>query len=364
MVSRLTYCKALRKMLCLLAVISSLGANCVLAEAQPNNSTPSQDSRSKVQSQSVFMEAQRAFAVETERAFAAHDYDRVITLMNSVVASNVDPVRASVAIMYRGNAYGAKGDLVKAMADLDEALKLNPQNAQAYRWRAVALVKTGDLDGGLRDLTEAIRFDPKSSVYFLMRAKIFAAQHNPPATLDDLNKVIELNPKDAEGYSLRATMYMRTGDNEKALAEANRAIQLDPNNVAAYSCRLNVYTRMKRYNDAEADLKTVAGLHSKEPATQWNSISWFRATCLDDRMRNANEAVSAGKKACELSGWKDYHRLDTLAAAYAEEGDFEQAVATENRALEAVTPIADETEMRKRLALYQKHEPYRDQLKP
>lgn len=347
------------QMLCISAGIFFLGSAVTFSESREDAPNPERNSTPSVQSQTtgqIFLEA--------ERAFGAHDYDRVITLMDRVIAGNVDNVKASAAIMNRGNAYGAKGDLVKAIADLDQALNLNPSNAEAYRYRAVALVKNGDQDGAMKDLTEAIRFNPRAWQPFLMRAKISAAQHDAPAALDDLNKAIELNPKSAEGYSARAWIYLRMGEKEKALSDVNRAIQLDPNSVSGYTCRLNVDTRTKRYREAEDDLHTLAGLQPKAAPGPWNSIAWFRATCQDEQMRNGSEAISAGKKACDLTSWKDYHCLDSLAAAYAEVADFDQAIANENRALEAVKPGVDETEMRKRLSLYQKQQPYRDELKP
>jgi hypothetical protein len=75
--------------------------------------------------------------------------------------------------------------------------------------------------------------------------------------------------------------------------------------------------------------------------------------------RNGKKAVEYAIKACELSEWKDPNMMDTLGAAYAEAGDFNQAIKWETKYLE--TPDLSEketTDGKSRLALYQAHKPY------
>lgn len=80
-------------------------------------------------------------------------------------------------------------------------------------------------------------------------------------------------------------------------------------------------------------------------------------------MRDGKEAVKLATKACELSHWKNPHTLDTLAASYAEAGDFDSAVKYEQLAIDLDAPAMQEMtpEMNDRLALYRRHDPYRDQ---
>ncbi len=93
----------------------------------------------------------------------------------------------------------------------------------------------------------------------------------------------------------------------------------------------------------------------------YNRLAWIRATDPDDSMRNAREAFDAAKKACELSEWKNWDWIDTLAAAYAENRDFKRAVEFEGEALRIGHPDeTDRREMQARLALYQQSQPYRD----
>jgi Zn-dependent protease len=69
-------------------------------------------------------------------------------------------------------------------------------------------------------------------------------------------------------------------------------------------------------------------------ATAQNNMAWLLATCPDDALRNGPEAVARATSACEATGWRNANCLSTLAAAYAEMGDFGQAVHWHGRALE------------------------------
>jgi tetratricopeptide (TPR) repeat protein len=61
------------------------------------------------------------------------------------------------------------------------------------------------------------------------------------------------------------------------------------------------------------------------------TIAWLQATCPEDSFRNGKAAVEAARRACDLTQWKDYDLINTLAAAYAEAGDFDRAIAQYTR---------------------------------
>lgn len=138
-------------------------------------------------------------------------------------------------------------------------------------------------------------------------------------------------------------------------------MQLDPTLTRPYSCRGRAYARLKRYPDANKDFETIPNLKTKDPANCQNEIAWLRATSPDEKMRNGQEAVNAAMRACALSNWKKSKYIDTLAAAMAEKGDFEQAAKYEFQAIELLEPNEDQTKHRARLLLYQQRKPYRDE---
>ena len=92
------------------------------------------------------------------------------------------------------------------------------------------------------------------------------------------------------------------------------------------------------------------------------ALAWIRATSAEARWRDGGEAVRLAERACALTenGDGDANALDTLAAAYAEAGRFADAVRAGRQALEAADAGSElATEIARRMALYEKTQPYR-----
>lgn len=122
------------------------------------------------------------------------------------------------------------------------------------------------------------------------------------------------------------------------------------------------YTAVGQYSNAVSTLQQAISLDSKAPVI-YNNLAWIKATCPEQYVRNGTEAVAAATKACELTQWKNFRFIDTLAAAYAEAGDFKRAIEFQERALRASDSTESQrTGMQERLALYNQSQPFRDSL--
>jgi hypothetical protein len=142
----------------------------------------------------------------------------------------------------------------------------------------------------------------------------------------------------------------------------------DPYYVAGFAASRACCTRsgVERWilRDPTADIveycRQATHLH---PEDDWsyNALAWIKATCTNESLRDGKEAVAAATKACELTGWKNWNWIDTLAAACAEDGDFKRAIALEEQALSTGNPREpDQREMRSRISLYEQSQPFRD----
>lgn len=190
------------------------------------------------------------------------------------------------------------------------------------------------------------------------RGRAYQAQEKWDKALEDFTASIAAAPDSAAAYVARAAVRTRKRDYEGALADYAEAMRLDPLDHQAYRLRAGVYIDTKKYGEAVADYNVAARLFPNDGALN-NDRAWLLATCPVETYRNGAQAVKDATLACELSGYKTFNRLGTLAAAYAEAGDFDKAVEWQKKCL-ALTPASHRQAQITRLKLYESGKPHRE----
>jgi Flp pilus assembly protein TadD len=140
-----------------------------------------------------------------------------------------------------------------------------------------------------------------------------------------------------------------------------QAISLNPGDGAAYNNRGLAYYDKGRYDKAIADFIQAISLNSNDDVA-YNNISWLLASCPDDKHRNGVKAIEFAKKALDLKP-DDPENSDTLAMAYAEAGRFEDAVKTQEKAIEMLKKNNNDkklSEYTERLNSYKANKPWRE----
>jgi tetratricopeptide (TPR) repeat protein len=244
-----------------------------------------------------------------------------------------------------------------AVADCDEAIRLDPKNAYAYVTRAVAWSKKGELDREMADYDEAIRLDPKGPVAFNDRGMLWEAKGEYDSAISDYSEAMRLDPEYTTPYRNRGITWGKKGNCENAVADFNEALGLNPAWRDAYYDRAHAYFRLAEYEKSIADFR-FSLLHSSGNLDALRSLAMIFAACPNEVYRDGKEAVKLATKACRLNDWKDADLLEALAAAYAESGDFENAIRWQTKALE-MTRKKGQVGSRARLSLYKSGRPYR-----
>lgn len=212
----------------------------------------------------------------------------------------------------RGILWQDKKEYDKAIADYSEAIRLDPENGIAYGNRGDAWADTGEYDKAISDYDLALKFTDSTEKA--------AGLGDSEVTGSDSIAMVSVR---ALILYCRGLIWSDLGDYDKAIMDFEQAIRLDPG-----------------YPDP------------------LNGLAWLRATCPIDEYRNGQKAVEYARRACELTSWKNSNDLDTLAAAYAELGDFEKAVVWQQKGI-SVAPGGDRAAFEGRLMLYRDKKPYR-----
>jgi tetratricopeptide (TPR) repeat protein len=205
------------------------------------------------------------------------------------VTSNND-----VALNNLGIIFLDKGQLDKAIANLQAAIDLRPENGPAHDNLAKALLRKGQV--------------AEAMVHY--------------------RKFLEIEPENVEARNTLGTALIQQGHVSEAIAQWQQALAIQPNNGNAAS-----------------------------------NLAWVLATCPEDSIRNGPRAVELAEKAMRLSGGKIPMVFRVLAAAYAENGEFSEAIKTAQRGAELATREGNPalaSELTSNIALYQSERPLRD----
>jgi tetratricopeptide (TPR) repeat protein len=289
------------------------------------------------------------WAEKKEYDFALADYDEAIRL---------NPANAS-AHNNRGNIHRARKDYDRALADYDEAIRLDPTVPLHYTNRASVWAAKREFDRAIADHDTVVRLNPRLPTGYLNRGRAWMAKRDYARALADYDEALRLNPRLALGYVNRGQARSARKEFDKALADFDEAIRLSPKFAPAYGGRGNVRRARKDYAGALADFDEAIRLDPGLALTH-NNRAWLLATCPDAAFRDGKAAVASARKACELDGWKNPTSLDTLAAAYAELGDFSAAVEWQAKANACFTDDAQRKEAEGRLGLYKDGKPWRE----
>jgi tetratricopeptide (TPR) repeat protein len=167
--------------------------------------------------------------------------------------------------------------------------------------QAAAQMKKGDFEGARKSLDEALRLDAKLWTAYWQRADLDMVQHKW----------------------------------ELAAYDAGMALHGGPLLMKCAIIRATANTELRKYDVALAEFDHLIGLAPSEDAYPYvlGMAAWIRATCPDSRYRNGKVALEQAKHACKLTLYKDPRYLEILAASQAENGDFESALTSEEKAI-------------------------------
>jgi tetratricopeptide (TPR) repeat protein len=185
-----------------------------------------------------------------------HDYGTAITLLTITLGRADLPAHQKAAALYeRGVAYCETARYDGAIADLSEAIRLEPGRADSWRERAKAYAGEGLFDQAIADETRAIKLEPKDPSLYAERALLDFDRNRGPEAIADFTAGIGLAPRDANLRYLRGHALRAAGEPARAIEDYSRALKLDPGRRDAREERVAAYEDEGQYGKALDDLK-------------------------------------------------------------------------------------------------------------
>ena len=256
-----------------------------------------------------------------------------------------------------------RGDWATAIDEYTHSIELEPTE-RGYVGRAYAYGSRGEVDAAIADLTEAIALDDEEPAAFNQRALYYNQQGRWTEAVADLDRAIELRPERGDQYNGRALAHLELGNFALAVEDTTRAIELDPDSPGIrsyYHNRASAYRELGELRLALADLEQLVILDPGDPKARLEVVFAFAELGEVDEVLNRIEVLPgiagnpAGRFATRAEALKRAGRLEDAiaeidqaieldpssplllagrAVMYAELGDVEQARRDYERALE------------------------------
>ncbi len=349
------YFRMLLRAGCLAAVVVACSSSNALAQQVPAAAAAPTDPAA--------LAYQISKTARTEKQFT-----QIIELCQKTLAARPSEKQAAYARKLQAWSCNRRGELRAdageddlAQADFEAAVKLDKTNWRALHNRGVGFAARTKFAEAAADFDEVIRLHPEFATVWFNRGELRSQNADFNGAIEDYNQALKLQPNDPAALVGRGHAWYQLGENEDALKDYDRALELDGQRATTFVFRAAALAEAGRYAAAADDYRSAIRLEPNS-AAGYQAAAWLMATCPDEEFRDAKLAVKASRRAIELRGHDEYRDQETLAAALAEDGQFDAAIKAQQRAIELAGN--DDKELTKmltgRLKVYRTKQPYRE----
>jgi tetratricopeptide (TPR) repeat protein len=300
----------------------------LLAEAQDRDSAePPAQAQHDDQTAAAHLERGKTHAAQGDYDLAAADFTQAIRL---------EPNEPE-AFLLRGQVCEKQGEHEQAVADYTAALQIDVNRTLALAQRILALTTRREFDSAVADADQSLRLNQRLANTYFLRGTAYLRHAEWARGCDDFAQVVQLDPANGLGFLRKGEANARLGNQEQAVADFTEAIRLDPNNVAAYNLRGEVLQHQGHHDRAIADFTEALRLDPQyTPARNNRGDAHFRRGHYDEAIADYSQAIYLAPRCVRSYLCRSVARI--------EKGDYERALADFARAvaIEPRNPFAGE----------------------
>ncbi|HXW15270.1 MAG TPA: rhomboid family intramembrane serine protease [Terriglobia bacterium] len=245
----------------------------------------------------------------------------VVILAMSATANHYRTLQAMDRLLAEGERFESAHQYDPEYRSFQQALRMAPHEEQPHEEMGTYYLTQKQYDQAIQEFQEAIRLTEGDDQSRLELGLAYQLKGDPQKAQQIFENVLGKNPPTAEGQKLLAANRMQLAD---------------------------LYAKQKLYADAINNYQEALRL-VPDFAEAHNNLAWLYATCDDPKYRDPKAALEHAQRAVKLTEWKEGESIDTLAEAYFVNGDYEQAVEIQKKAL-ALEP--NNTELQEHMKRY------------
>ena len=264
------------------------------------------------------------------------------------------------ALYNLGSVFSKEGKDSDAIRQYEQALRVQPDFVLAHNNLGTVLDKAGKFDEAIEHYREALRIRPD---YAEARFNLgIALEHTGklPEAVEQYEQALQYKPDFAGAHLNLGLALARLGRGQEAVPHWEQALRINPDYAEAHNNLANALAQSGRLREAIAHYEQALRIKPGDPTTEDN-LAWRLATHPPSEGGDPARAVTLAEHACSVTSSNRFAYLDTLAAAYAGTGRFNEAVPIAKKAIDLARD-ADQTravqEIAARLELYRSGQPY------
>ena len=285
--------------------------------------------------------------------------DDVVPVENAVkhYSSIVEKEPTATVFLHRGIAQLQLDQLELAQTDFEEAIRRGTKDGAVYINLATVLQRRGLAQEAMVNYSKGIELSPDMALPYIERSSVLMEMKQYPEAAADLEKAITLEPNSPEAFNNRGVLRRLQSQYQEAITDYTKAIELFAKYPSAHANRGFALRQLGRYEEALADFEKAL-VYDPVSAEIANDAAWLLVTCPDEKIRNAARATELADRACKSTNRENGSYLDTLAAAHAASGKFEEAVKIGEEALVRLKTDDQALAVHARVELYSQKLPF------